>query len=195
MSSIFTAGRLQSTRLLMKHLISILLEFGIAPRVDGEAAHPLHAFAWVAQYPLDRGHAFLRPRLLAGLEKGVQAALLADIYLRDKEWDAAWAVAENIKSPFPAWAGGWGNLKLHVAQASDKHCPEKAIPVYLDAAERLIAQRGRENYATAAGYLRRARDLFSATHQSGEWQETIANLRERHRNLPALQDELRKAGL
>jgi len=28
-----------------------------------------------------------------------------------------------------------------------------------------------------------------------EWQKTIAVLRQRHSNLPALQDELRKAGL
>ncbi|MBU2610541.1 MAG: SWIM zinc finger family protein [Chloroflexi bacterium] len=135
----------------------------------------------------------LRPRLLTELEKGSHAALLADIYLRDKEWDAAWAVAENARTPLPAW--GWENLRLHVAQASDKHRPEKAIPAYLDAAERLIAQQGRKNYAAAAVYLRRARDLFNATKKSSEWQKTIADLRQRHRNLPALQDELRKAGL
>ena len=137
----------------------------------------------------------LRPRLLAGLEKGSHLMLLADIYLRDEEWDAAWAVAENVKSPLPGWAGGWGNLKLHVAQASDKHCPQKAIPVYLDVAEKLIARQGRKNYAAAAGYLRRARDLFSNIKRSDEWKKTIADLRERHRNLPALQDELRKAGV
>jgi hypothetical protein len=137
----------------------------------------------------------LRPRLLAELEKGPHATLLADIYLREEDWDAAWAVAENVKAPMPAWGGGWGNLRLHVAQASDKHRPQKAIPVYLDAAERLIRQQGRKNYAAAAVHLRRARDLFSATHRSDEWQKTIADLRQRHRNLPALQDELRKAGL
>ena len=135
----------------------------------------------------------LRPRLLAGLEKGSHLMLLADIYLRDEEWDAAWAVAENVRTPKPAW--GWENLRLHVAQASDKHCPQKAIPVYLDAAEKLIARQGRKNYAAAAGYLRRARDLFSNIKRSDEWKKTIADLRERHRNLPALQDELRKAGV
>jgi len=135
----------------------------------------------------------LRPRLLAGLEKGSHLMLLADIYLRDEEWDAAWAVAENVRTPKPAW--GWENLRLHVAQASDKHCPEKAIPVYLDAAEKLIARQGRKNYAAAAGYLRRARDLFSNIKRSDEWKKTIADLRERHHNLPALQDELRKAGV
>ena len=135
----------------------------------------------------------LRPRLLAELEKGSHLTLLADIYLRDEEWDAAWAVAENIRTPKPAW--GWENLRLHVAQASDKHRPEKAIPVYLDVAEKLIAQQGRKNYAAAAGYLRRVRDLFSNIKRSDEWKKTIADLRERHRNLPALQDELRKAGV
>lgn len=139
----------------------------------------------------------LRPRLLAALESGPHPhfALLADIYLHEKDWDAAWAVAENAKSPLPAWAGGWGNLRLHVAQASDKHRPEKAIPVYLDVAEGLIKQQGRKNYASAAQYLRRARDLFSATKRSDEWTHFIASLRERYIKLPALQDELRKAKL
>jgi uncharacterized Zn finger protein len=139
--------------------------------------------------------ASLRPRLLAELEQGPHPTLLADIYLRDKEWDAAWAVAENVKASMPAWTAGWGNLRLHVAQASDKQRPEKAISVYLEASERLIQQRGRGNYQIAAGYLRRARDLLKATHRSDEWQKTIADLRQRHRNLPALQDELQKAGL
>jgi hypothetical protein len=49
--------------------------------------------------------ASLRPRLLAELEKGPHATLMADIYLRDKEWDAAWGVAENVMAPLPAWAG------------------------------------------------------------------------------------------
>jgi uncharacterized Zn finger protein len=138
----------------------------------------------------------LRPHLLTELEKSpAHTALLADIYLHAKEWDAAWAVAENAKSPFPAWAGAWNNLRLHVAQASDKQRPQKAIPVYLEASERLIEQRGRGNYQIAVGYLRRARDLFSVTQRSDEWQKIIADLRQRHRNLPALQDELRKAGL
>jgi len=102
-------------------------------------------------------------------------------------------VAENVRPPQPAW--GRENLRLHVAQKSDKQRPEKAIPVYLDAAEKLIAQQGRKNYAAAAVHLRRARDLFSNIKRSDEWQTTIADLRQRHRNLPALQDELRKAGL
>jgi hypothetical protein len=54
--------------------------------------------------------ASLRPRLLAELEQGPHPTLLADIYLRDKEWDAAWAVAENVKASMPAWTAGWGNL-------------------------------------------------------------------------------------
>ena len=82
-----------------------------------------------------------------------------------------------------------------MAKASEKHRPEKAIPAYLDVAERLIQQQGRKNYDTAAGYLRRAHDLFTATKRSGEWNEFIANLRERYSKLPALQDELRKAKL
>ncbi|HLF03122.1 MAG TPA: hypothetical protein VI547_14160, partial [Anaerolineales bacterium] len=81
------------------------------------------------------------------------------------------------------------------AKASEKHRPAQAIAVYLETAERLIGQKSRQNYAEAARYLRRARDLFTASKRAAEWQTFIADLRERHRGLPALQDELNKAKL
>jgi len=59
----------------------------------------------------------------------------------------------------------------------------------------LIAQRGRENYALAAGYLRSVRDAYLHLGEPHTWQALIANLREQHRNLPALKDEFNRAGL
>lgn len=137
----------------------------------------------------------LRPRLLTQLEQSNNRALLVDIYLHDKEWDAAWSIAEKEESPRQGWGWGWQGLPLKVAEASEKQRPAKAIPVYLDTAERLIEQQGRQNYANAAQYLSRARDLLKATKRSDEWELIITSLRERHRSKPALQDELRKAKL
>jgi uncharacterized Zn finger protein len=132
--------------------------------------------------------ALLRPRLLTDLERGRRFTLLAQIHLREQDWDAAWAAAEKETVL-------WSNVRLEVAQASEKHRPERAMAVYLEVAERLINARGRDKYATAAGYLRRVRDLHHAMGRSDEWAQLIASLRERHRGLPALKDELNKAGL
>jgi len=61
--------------------------------------------------------------------------------------------------------------------------------------EALIATQGRERYATAAGYLARVRALYQRQGQEAEWQRLITSLRERHKRLRALKDELSKAGL
>jgi uncharacterized Zn finger protein len=65
----------------------------------------------------------------------------------------------------------------------------------VERAERLIAARGRGNYAEAATYLVRVRDLYHRLGEPETWQTLIADLREQNRQLPALQDELNKAGL
>ena len=130
----------------------------------------------------------VRPRLLADLEKRQNFQLLVQIHLHEKEWDAAWDSAEHDRSP-------WSHLRLEVARAAEKHRPERAIPVYLDQAEGLIRQQGRSNYASAAQYLVRARNLLRQIERSADWPPIIAALRERHKKLPALQEELTKAKL
>jgi uncharacterized Zn finger protein len=62
-------------------------------------------------------------------------------------------------------------------------------------AGRLIAARGRGNYAEAASYLVRVRDLYGRLGEPETWDIFIANLREQNRRLRALKEELTKAGL
>jgi uncharacterized Zn finger protein len=64
-----------------------------------------------------------------------------------------------------------------------------------DCVSRLISTRGRGNYTEAARYLFRVRDLYHHLGEPKTWQTLIADLRERNRRLPTLQDELNKAGL
>jgi len=132
----------------------------------------------------------LRPKLLADLEGRKQSDVLAKIYLREEEWDLALAVAQQDTNP-------WGslNLKLEVAKVVEKERPEEAIDLYLEAVEKVISQQGRENYKTAASYLKRIRDLFTALNQKDEWVQAIAAVRERHKNKPALKEELNRAKL
>lgn len=86
-------------------------------------------------------------------------------------------------------------LRVQVAQAAEKDHPRDAIRLYLQAAEDLVSARGRENYAEAAGYLARVRALYDVLGEPDDWQDTIRKLRERHRALRALKEELSRAGL
>ena len=86
-------------------------------------------------------------------------------------------------------------LQEQVAKAASIHRPKEAIRLYLQLAERLVQLRGRENYAQAAVYLRAVREIYLRLGEPQAWQAAIANLRDQHRNLPALRDELDRAGL
>jgi len=56
-------------------------------------------------------------------------------------------------------------------------------------------RRQRENYQVACQYLTSIRRLYQKLGKSDTWTRYIAALREQHRNLPALKDELAKAKL
>jgi uncharacterized Zn finger protein len=86
-------------------------------------------------------------------------------------------------------------LRVRVAEAAEDARPNDAIRLYREEAERLIEAQGRDRYATAAGYLDRVRRLYARLGRRAEWDALIADVRERHRRLRALQDELRKAGM
>ncbi|MBU0703231.1 MAG: hypothetical protein KKC18_05130 [Chloroflexi bacterium] len=86
-------------------------------------------------------------------------------------------------------------MSIRVAQAAEESRPRAAIRIYVERTERLIAARGRGNYVEAAGYLARVRELYHRLSEPETWGTFIADLREQNRRLPALKDELNKAGL
>jgi hypothetical protein len=59
----------------------------------------------------------------------------------------------------------------------------------------LINARGRGNYHVAAGLLVHIRDLYRRQDDHDTWLKYITHLRQEYRRLPALQDEMNKAGL
>lgn len=134
----------------------------------------------------------LRAELVERLAEEGKYALLTELHLRSGE------VAQALQT-LPRVAGwdGYGEQPLHirVAQAAEASRPFEAIPIYVAAAERLIGQQGRENYATAARYLVRVREIYKHVSQPEPWQQLIAGIREQHKRLRALQEELTKAGL
>jgi uncharacterized Zn finger protein len=132
----------------------------------------------------------LRPEIIAELEAKPAWSVLIEIALDEKNVPRA---LELLSRPKERWYVG--SYDLRVAQAAEADYPQAAIDIYRRKAESLINARGRDNYREAASLLVKIRALSQRQGQSESWQEYISHLREQHKQLPALKDELRKAGL
>jgi len=135
----------------------------------------------------------LRETTLQRLSQEGNIALLIRIYLAEGDVGSALQIVQKLSYQSPRHFGR--SLSLSVARAAESDYPYEAIDLYLQAATTLIAQRGRNNYATAAPYLQRVREIYRKLGEEHAWQRLIANLRAEHRRLPACQDEFDKAGL
>jgi uncharacterized Zn finger protein len=129
---------------------------------------------------------------LAGEEK---YHLLTEIYLEEREVDRALESLAKLGTSRWGWTWTRTPLRIRVAQAAEEDRPREAVRLYMEAVDRLIAARGRGNYAEAAGYLLRVREVYRRLGEGETWQTLISDLREQNRRLPALKDELNKAGL
>jgi uncharacterized Zn finger protein len=134
-----------------------------------------------------------RKAFLSRLAENEQHHLLVEIYLDEGQIERALETLERLRTS--RWGWGGGSLAIQVAQAAEKGHPREALRIYVEQAEGRIAIRGRDNYATAASYLVRVRDLYHRLGESRAWKIYIAELRDRNRRLRALKDELSKAGL
>jgi uncharacterized Zn finger protein len=131
----------------------------------------------------------LRPTLLKAIDPVRQASLLLNIAL--DEGDVAWAL-EIISQPGALLTP---EALIRVAQAAEADYPRPALEIYRSRAERAIAARGRVNYQVAAEHLLRVRALHSRLSEEAAWDTYIAHLREVHRRLRALREELDRAEL
>ena len=136
----------------------------------------------------------VRAQTLAQLQQGQQFGLLTEIHLLEGDIDAALSTVEKVTAPW------WGStllesLSLKVARAAEAERPEAALRLYRHHVARLIDQRGRANYTAAAQHLVHLRAIYQRLDQIDAWSHYLADLRERHRNLRALQQELDRAGL
>jgi uncharacterized Zn finger protein len=119
---------------------------------------------------------------------------LVEIYLEESQIDQALTVLEKAKAKQHYFWEVSTTLELQVAQAAEKSYPLEAIRIYHNQVISLINQRGRGNYAAAADYLREIRRLYQALNRQEDWNTWIAKLRQENKRLPALQEELNKAG-
>jgi hypothetical protein len=135
-------------------------------------------------------------KMCAGLEEAKQYDLLVEVYMHEKEIDQAlkyYDRAQSVRS-YGLLPGPY-SLSLRLAQAAEESHPAQAAQLYIEAAEKLIAQRSRGNYATAATYLARLKPIYERMGAPEKWAETTRRLRAQHKNLPAMKDEFNRAGL
>ncbi|MFX0046491.1 MAG: hypothetical protein ACFE8Z_11635 [Candidatus Hermodarchaeota archaeon] len=130
--------------------------------------------------------------ILTRLTKVAKYALLTEIHLEEGEIDRAIKMLGQVRSA----SRGWGQpLRIQVAQAAERERPQAAVDLYMQQVEQLVEARGRRNYAGAAKYLCRVRDLYQRLSDMEAWKTLIDDLRTRHRRLQAFQDKLNKVGL
>lgn len=132
----------------------------------------------------------LRSHIIRELESKKDFDFLVRLYLFEKEAGNALATLEKLPER-------WGDHSLHieVAQAAKKQYPQESIRLFTKEAERFINYRDRGNYSQAALYLREIRDIYRQLNEIQSWDKLIAEIRERFRKLPALQDELNQLKL
>jgi uncharacterized Zn finger protein len=132
----------------------------------------------------------LRPKLLDLLKKPTDRYLLVQIYLDEGEIEQALESVRTAKG----YEYGYG-MGLEVAKAAEKTHPADALDIYSKQAENLIGQRSRGSYQEACKFLRKVRDLYRRLDEEEMWSRYVAGLRDKHRSLRALQEELTKAKL
>ena len=148
----------------------------------------------------------LRPELLAFLEQAGttrNTTLLIEIALDEGDIDRALHLLKGIAKKdsygytYNEGYGyyGFGDIALQVARAAEESRPREAIELYRQRAERLIAQRGRQNYQDTCTFLAKMRALYEKLGEGETWMSYLSALREQNRNLRALKEELASAGL
>jgi hypothetical protein len=135
----------------------------------------------------------VRARVLERLESAGNFSLLVEIHLLENEIDLALAALERVEPEI--WGERMAVLRRQVAQSIEIPRPREAIRQYLLLAEGLIEQRSRGSYAEAAMLLQRIRRLYQNLGEEDRSDIIIQSLRSEYQRIPALLDEMRRAGL
>ncbi len=137
-----------------------------------------------------------RPKIIGELKRKEAYAVLAQVYLQGEDWDLAWDTLGKVserQDHHPSHV--IYRLDFTVAEKSRHVRPARAITIYINYARAEIDRRTRKDYASAAELLTEVRKMYRKMNDSAGWQTLIADLRREFARLPALQDELDKAGL
>ena len=132
-----------------------------------------------------------RETLLSELNQKEHYTLLTEIYLSHGAVDAALGSLGQLEK----MGRSSNRLSLALARAAERSRPEEAIKLYRAEIDRLIEARGRRSYAEAAQHLLRVGALYEQLGWIDAWEGYLRGLREQHKRLRALKEELDKVGL
>lgn len=139
----------------------------------------------------------VRGKTINRLELNNEWTLLIDIALAEKQPEQAFMYLNRLHTH----KNRFGHVRfdqqraVKVAHAIETVQPQLAINLYCTVVDKLIAQRGRDNYKTAAGLLQRVKTTSLANGQQAQWQKLITRLRMENRKLRAMKDEFARAGI
>lgn len=126
-------------------------------------------------------------RLTSWAQAAADHTLLAEIFLYEKDVEAAWREAQE---------GGCSDLLwLKLAVAREKEHPEDAAPIYMKQAEANIVNARNSRYDDALTLLVKAARAMKAMDRSGEFLRMLNDLRLKYkikRNFIKLTDEKKK---
>lgn len=136
----------------------------------------------------------LRPSLLAKLKRQSDWFGLVDIHLAaDEVNEALVAYKQARESKLVSFAAI--DYAERIAAAVAPTLPDEAIAIYRRLADRQIEHRQRQHYQVAARYLAAVKQLLERQGRTVEWQAEITHLRQQHKTLRALREELDALGL
>ncbi|HET7094561.1 MAG TPA: hypothetical protein VFI22_13805, partial [Thermomicrobiales bacterium] len=139
-----------------------------------------------------------RPALHKLLRKQEGARGLIEIQLEEGDVAAAVKALEASQQKQKRVAYGYGSmwwydgddLEARVAEAAETSDPDAAVRIYRRLAEREIDARQRTHYQQAAAYLARVKLVMANAGRAEQWTADIAELRQSHKSLRALREEL-----
>jgi len=171
-------------------------EFAQSPALDSYQHLKEHADR-VKQWPAwrDKALAHIRGQLAKekaqaakprhSWERAADGSLLVEIFLWEKDAEAAWQEAQ---------ANGCSNdLWMQLAKTREKDHPADAVAIYRRQIDPIVNRRNNDAYREAADLLRKVRDLLKRLGQKGEFAEYLAAVRQTHkpkRNFVAMLDRM-----
>lgn len=138
-----------------------------------------------------------RNAILTNLEAKQDFGFLVDIFVDEEEPTLALAYLVRLNdTPNRFGHKSFDSRRaVMVAKSAETAHPHETIALYQQVAEKLIAQRGRENYAQASQYLQRVKAIYTQLDETVQWKKLVTKLRTENKALRAMKDEFNRAGL
>jgi len=131
----------------------------------------------------------VRAEALKALEGSQRFGPLTEIALHEGDGPRALELLPRMQP----WERG--HYQGQVAQVAENSHPQEALALYTELVEHAIRGRDQRTYQQAVQYLKRMKAVYKSLHAVSNWDAYLQSLRAQYRHLPALQDEMRQAGL